>query len=147
MRLVIAKLAYTHSLPDQLVTPLFWNGQPGVQIFFAVSGFLITSLTLRRWGSLADIGVRDFYMMRFARIAPLLFFLLAVLCALHLAGLRSFVVSPKTGGLGRALLAALTFHVNVLEARRGYLPGNWDVLWSLSVEEVFYFAFPHKYIS
>ena len=44
----------------------------------------------------------------------------------------------KTGGLGRALLAALTFHVNVLEARRGYLPGNWDILWSLSVEEMFY---------
>ena len=30
----------------------------------------------------------------------------------------------------------------MLEARRGYLPGNWDVLWSLSVEEVFYLAFP-----
>ena len=48
----------------------------------------------------------------------------------------------KTGGLGRALLAALTFHVNVLEAQRGYLPGNWDILWSLSVEEVFYLFFP-----
>jgi peptidoglycan/LPS O-acetylase OafA/YrhL len=53
-----------------------------------------------------------------------------------------FVVSEKTGGLPRALLAALTFHVNVLEARRGYLPGNWDILWSLSVEEIFYLFFP-----
>ncbi len=61
---------------------------------------------------------------------------------LHFAGLQDFVVSAKTGGLGRALLAALTFHVNVLEARRGYLPGNWDVLWSLSVEEMFYLFFP-----
>jgi peptidoglycan/LPS O-acetylase OafA/YrhL len=52
------------------------------------------------------------------------------------------VVSAKTGGLSRALLAAVTFHVNVLEARRGYLPGNWDILWSLSVEEVFYVFFP-----
>jgi peptidoglycan/LPS O-acetylase OafA/YrhL len=43
---------------------------------------------------------------------------------------------------GRALAAALTFHVNVLEAHRGYLPGNWDILWSLSVEEMFYLFFP-----
>jgi peptidoglycan/LPS O-acetylase OafA/YrhL len=32
--------------------------------------------------------------------------------------------------------------VNVLEAQRGYLPANWDILWSLSVEEVFYLFFP-----
>ena len=32
--------------------------------------------------------------------------------------------------------------MNVLEARRGYLPGNWDILWSLSVEEMFYLFFP-----
>ena len=52
---------------------------------------------------------------------------------------QGLIVKPKTGGLGRALLAALTFHVNVLEANRGYLPGSWDVLWSLSVEEMFIF--------
>jgi len=79
--------------------------------------------------------------MRFARIAPLLFLLLAILGILHFANFEDFVVSAKTGGIGRALLAALTFHVNVLEARRGYLPGNWDILWSLSVEEMFYLFF------
>ena len=41
-----------------------------------------------------------------------------------------------------ALFAALTFHINVLEATHGYLPANWDILWSLSVEEVFYLFFP-----
>ncbi len=51
-------------------------------------------------------------------------------------------MNPKVATLPRALLAALTFHVNVLEAQRGYLPANWDILWSLSVEEVFYFFFP-----
>jgi peptidoglycan/LPS O-acetylase OafA/YrhL len=80
--------------------------------------------------------------LRFARIAPLLFLVLVLLSVLHTAGLENFVVSPKTGGLGRALIAALTFHVNLLEARRGYLPGSWDVLWSLSVEETFYLVFP-----
>jgi peptidoglycan/LPS O-acetylase OafA/YrhL len=142
MRLVLAKVPYTAGLPQQIVTPLFWNGQPGVQMFFVVSGFLITSIAMRRWVSLSQVSLRGFYLMRFARIAPLLLLLLAILSALHLSGLEDFVVSAKTGGLGRALLAALTFHVNVLEAKRGYLPGNWDVLWSLSVEEVFYLGFP-----
>ncbi len=142
MRLAIARVPYTHGMPEQVVRSLFWSGQLGVQIFFAVSGFLITSTGLRRWEMLSKVSVRDFYLLRFARIAPLLLLLLAVLSALHFAGLRDFVVRPKTGGLGRALLAALTFHVNVLEARRGYLPANWDILWSLSVEETFYFFFP-----
>jgi peptidoglycan/LPS O-acetylase OafA/YrhL len=124
MRLFIAKIPYTQGIPEQLVSSLVWNGQYGVQMFFAVSGFLITSTSLRRWGPLSRLNVGDFYALRFARIAPLLFLLLAVLSALHAAGLEDFVVSANTGGLGRALLAAVTFHVNVLEARRGYLPGQ-----------------------
>lgn len=142
MRLLMAHIPYTEHLPEQLVSALVWNGQRGVQIFFAISGFLITSTTLRRWGALERTSLRGFYLMRFARIAPLLILLLAVLSALHLAGIHNFVVQAKTGGLSRALLAALTFHVNVLEARRGYLPGSWDILWSLSIEEMFYLFFP-----
>jgi len=142
MRLFLAKIPYTQGLPSQLVSSLVWNGQHGVQMFFAVSGFLITSTSIRRWGALSRVSVRDFYALRFARIAPLLLLLLAVLCTAHGAGLKDFVVSEKTGGLGRALVAALTFHVNVLEAHRGYLPANWDILWSLSVEEMFYLFFP-----
>jgi peptidoglycan/LPS O-acetylase OafA/YrhL len=142
IRLLGADVIYTKFLPAQLVHFLVWNGQLGVQMFFVVSGFLITSITLRRWGSLSQVSLRDFYLLRFARIAPLLLLLLAVLSGLHFAHLNHFVVSAQTGGLGRALLAALTFHVNVLEAHRGYLPGNWDILWSLSVEEMFYLFFP-----
>jgi peptidoglycan/LPS O-acetylase OafA/YrhL len=142
MRLLFAHVPYTKALPRQLVSSLVWNGQFGVQIFFAVSGFLITSTALRRWGSPARVSIRDFYLLRFARIAPLLLSLLAVLSILHAAQVGNFIVSSKTGGLGRALLAALTFHVNVLEASRGYLPASWDILWSLSVEEMFYLFFP-----
>jgi len=142
MRLLFAHVPYTKGLPPQLTYSLVWNGQFGVQIFFAVSGFLITSMSLRRWGTISRVKIRDFYRLRFARIAPLLLLLLAILSALHLAHVKNFIVSPKTGGLGRALIAALTFHVNLLEARRDYLPGNWDILWSLSVEEMFYLFFP-----
>jgi peptidoglycan/LPS O-acetylase OafA/YrhL len=142
MRLLIAHIPYTRGLPDQLVSCLVWNAQYGVQIFFAVSGFLITSVSLRRWGTLSGVNVRGFYLMRFARIVPLLLLLLVLLSVFHLAHFKDFVVVAKTGGLARALVAALTFHINVLEARRGYLPGNWDILWSLSVEEMFYLFFP-----
>jgi peptidoglycan/LPS O-acetylase OafA/YrhL len=142
MRLQLAKVPYTRGLPPQLVNSLVWNGQFGVQMFFAVSGFLIASITLRRWGSLSRVSIRDFYLLRFARIAPLLLSLLAILSVLHAAHIQDFVVSAKTGGLRQALFAALTFQVNVLEAQRGYLPGNWDIIWSLSVEEMFYLFFP-----
>jgi len=142
MRLMSAKVPYTAGLPRELVSSLIWNAQYGVQMFFAVSGFLITSTALRRWGSLSRVSLRDFYILRFARIAPLLLGLLAVLSILHTANVHDFVIPAARSSLGRALLAALTFHVNVLEARHGYLPGNWDVLWSLSVEEVFYLFFP-----
>jgi len=142
MRLFLAKLPYTQGLPVQLASSLVWNGQRGVQMFFAISGFLITSTSLRRWDSLRKVSLRDFYVLRFARIAPLLLLLLAVLTLLHILDLGDFVVPARTGGLGRAFVAALTFHINVLEAHRGYLPGSWDVLWSLSVEEVFYLGFP-----
>jgi peptidoglycan/LPS O-acetylase OafA/YrhL len=142
VRLLIAKIPYMAGLPRQLVGALVWNGQPGVQIFFAISGFLITTTALRRWGKLSQVSLRGFYLMRFARIAPLLILLLAILSTLHFARLSDFVVTAKTGGLSRALFAALTFHVNLLEANRGYLPGNWDILWSLSVEEMFYLFFP-----
>ncbi len=142
IRLRINKVPWGAGIPKPLIDALVWNGQYGVQIFFAISGFLITAMTLRRWGALSQVRIADFYRLRFARIAPLLMALLAILSCLHLAGFKPFVVAPTRGGLGRALLAALTFHVNWLEATKGYLPPNWDVLWSLSVEETFYLAFP-----
>ena len=53
IRLLGADVPYTRFLPAQLVHILVWNAQLGVQMFFAISGFLITSITIRRWGSLS----------------------------------------------------------------------------------------------
>ncbi|HXN72143.1 MAG TPA: acyltransferase [Candidatus Acidoferrales bacterium] len=142
MRLLIAGIPYAAHISRRLMASLIWNGQFGVQMFFAVSGFLITSTALRRWGKLSSVSLRDFYLLRVARIAPMLLALLAVLTILHHAGVSPFVVSEKVGGIGRAWLAALTLRVNVLQAQRGWLPANWGVLWSLSVEEMFYLFFP-----
>ena len=142
MQMLFGDVPYLVGLPAQLVYTLVWNGQLGVQMFFAVSGYLITSTSIRRWGTPEGMKAGEFYWLRFARIAPLMILLLCVLSGLDLAGVKHYVVEAKTGGLGRALLAAFTFHLNYLEATRGYLPGSWDILWSLSVEEMFYLFFP-----
>jgi peptidoglycan/LPS O-acetylase OafA/YrhL len=128
------------SLSSEVLNVLFWSGYYGVRIFFVISGFLITSWSLKRWGELPNISLRKFYLMRFARIAPCLVVLLVLLTSLDLAGIHGFIIQHTS--LGRALVAALTFHVNWLEARVGYLNAPWDVLWSLSVEEMFYVIFP-----
>jgi peptidoglycan/LPS O-acetylase OafA/YrhL len=107
-----------------------------------LSGVLIATWSLKRWGNLKQIDRRQFYTMRFTRIVPCLVGLLVILTVCDRAGVPRFVVNPQHTSIWRALVAALTFHVNWLEASTGYLPGAWDILWSLSVEEVFYIVFP-----
>ena len=141
------RIHFRDSSLGQLIGPaanrvLFWNGYYGVRMFFVISGFLITTWSLKRWGSLSRLDRRQFYLMRFARIVPCLIALLALLSMLDRFGVPRFTINQQHTSLPRALLAALTFHVNWLEARTGYLPAAWDVLWSLSVEEVFYVFFP-----
>lgn len=135
-------LDWQSQMPKGLARVLFWNGANGVLIFFAISGFLITAMAQRRWGTLGRPNLKQFYRLRAARILPLLAALMLVLSALHLAGAPGFTIRANQCSLGRAVLAAFTFHVNYLEAAVGYLPANWDVLWSLAVEEVFYLFFP-----
>ena len=142
IRMLINKVPVQHILPERLLNILCWNGANGVTIFFAISGFLITTTALRRWPTLDQLQLTSFYRLRFARIAPLLLALLAVLSIFHLLHFKDYTIPPDRASLPRALLAALTFHINWLESVRGYLPGSWDVLWSLSVEEVFYLFYP-----
>src|SRR5258708_8110451 len=116
MRLAIAHIRYVADTSKPLIASLVWNGQFGVQIFFAVSGFLITSTALRRWGILSNVMLRDFYLLRVARIPPMLLALLAVMPVLHYPNFSPFVVSEKTGGIRPALLAALTPHLHSFPA-------------------------------
>jgi peptidoglycan/LPS O-acetylase OafA/YrhL len=142
LRLFFAGHSIRPLMPRWLFAVLFTNGNNGVTVFFAVSGFLITLTSLRRFGSLARVRAVAFYRIRFARIAPLLLLVLAVLSLLHLMHAEGFRIPSSRGNLSRAVVSALMFHLNWLEAKRGYLPANWDVLWSLSVEEMFYLFFP-----
>jgi peptidoglycan/LPS O-acetylase OafA/YrhL len=129
-------------LPKQFLTDLTFNGSEGVYIFFVISGFLITTNALMRWGRVGAIDLRSFYVRRAARILPLLVTLVAVLSLLHLAGVHDFVIARAGQSLHGAVGSALGLYLNVYEAHTGYLPANWDVLWSLSIEEIFYLGFP-----
>ena len=142
LRFVLNHYDVDAALPKLLNQVVFWSGYYAVITFFVISGFLITRLSIRRWGSLEKVPIGRFYRMRAARILPCLLLVLAILSFLHWVGAPEFTIKPERASLGRALWAALTFHVNWLEGRHGYLPGSWDVLWSLSVEETFYLLFP-----
>jgi len=129
-------------LPKRFINALSFNGYESVFLFFVISGFVITRRVLERHGSLAALDGRRFYAQRAARILPLLGLLLAVLVLMHLLAVPGYVVDGAGQSLAGALLSALTMTLNWYEGRSGWLPGAWDVLWSLSIEEVFYLAFP-----
>lgn len=128
IRIPILESSLGSHLPRAVHSAVFRSGYYGVKMFFVISGFLITPNILRRWGSLENIDWKAFYRLRFARIAPCLAALLAILSLLHSLNLQGFVISPEKTTLMRALFAALTFHLNQLEISVGYLPASWDVL-------------------
>jgi len=142
LRIPLKKTALADVLPTWLLSRLNYNGYEAVFVFFVISGFLIAGNALRRWGSLERIDMQAFYARRFARIVPCLLMLVAVLSMLHLLGMPDYTITRAGQSLPRAIIAALGLHLNWYEGQTGYLPGNWDVLWSLSIEEVFYLGFP-----
>lgn len=93
------------------------NGNYGVTMFFAVSGFLIMSTLIRRFGSLGAIEPATFYGYHASRIVPCLMLVLLAIVALGSLGLRSFVDKPDTASTLVAVLSVLTFWHNVLMAK------------------------------
>lgn len=142
LRIPLKKTALADIVPGRVLGAISYNGYEAVFVFFVISGFLIANHSLARWGSLANIDLRAFYARRAGRILPCLLLLLAVLSLLHLAGAADYVIHQPSQSLPRALVAALGLHLNWYEGATGYLPGSWDVLWSLSIEETFYLGFP-----
>jgi peptidoglycan/LPS O-acetylase OafA/YrhL len=128
--------------PVSVLKGLIFNGYEAVFLFFVVSGFLIARHTLERDGGLGAVDWRGFYARRVARIAPCLLGILVLLLACHALGVPNYVIDAGRQSPTGATLSALTFTLNVYEGHTGWLPGGWDVLWSLSVEELFYLAFP-----
>jgi peptidoglycan/LPS O-acetylase OafA/YrhL len=139
--------------PLSLLVPAKWiraaviNGNYGVTIFFVISGFLITSNNLLRYGRLADVRLTQFYAFRFARIVPPLILALCLILLLGLINVPSFMNSKQghampPGFFLVAIFSVLTFWHNVLMQVVGYFNYCLNIYWSLSVEEVFYLSFP-----
>ena len=134
-------------LPKAWLHNLVINGNYGVTMFFSISSYLITSNTIQRYGNLSSVKIGQFYCLRAARILPPLLLALLIITALALAGLQDF--RNVDGGhdlpdsyLFLAIFSVLTFWHNVLMQFQGYFNYALNIYWSLSVEEIFYLAFP-----
>ncbi len=119
------------------------NGFLGVDMFFVISGFLITTI-IYKGVSTHSFSFTDFYKRRIKRILPA--FYLVLIVGLAFAGL--FMLPEKAMEVGRSARASIFFLANILFARQvGYFEGSAEEkpflhIWSLSVEEQFYFLFP-----
>ncbi|WP_254407483.1 acyltransferase [Streptomyces sp. GMY02] len=132
---VVLVLAY-HFVPGPLP-----GGALGVDVFFTISGFVITRLLLAEFARTGAVGMRSFYWRRWKRLVPALLVVCAV-CAV-LAGttqLRGF----EDAWTSIALSA--TFLVNIVRAAQPGLYTDETALlghtWSLGVEEQFYLLWP-----
>jgi peptidoglycan/LPS O-acetylase OafA/YrhL len=121
----------------------FVPGYFGLNLFFFLSGFLITTLLRLEFDRTGDVSLRQFYLRRVLRIFPPFYLVLLVACFLTLLG--------ATGGtLTTGAVVAQACHlVNYYIIRHGWwegmAPGTW-VYWSLAVEEHFYLFFPLAYL-
>lgn len=110
----------------------FIAGDNGVNIFFVISGFLITSLLLAEELKTGTISLKGFYIRRVFRILPVYFsFLLVVFvcsCFNWVKDLEAY-----------SFAAPLTFTTGLLPVNTGWTVGH---TWSLSVEEQFYLLWP-----
>lgn len=119
------------------------GGYLGVDVFFVVSGFLITTLLLREHEATGRVDVVAFWTRRARRLLPAL--LVCVPASILLARL---VETDLLVGIGRQSLGALTFSTNWLEIRAGSdyfaatAPQLFMNVWSLAVEEQFYLLWP-----
>ncbi|MFQ6172838.1 acyltransferase family protein [Oryzobacter sp. R7] len=122
------------------------GGYLGVDVFFVVSGFVITGLLARERASTGRTDLRHFYARRFRRLVPALSVMVVATLAV------SLVVLSPLGPLQTAVLTgvgAILFSANVVIARStgDYfgVPAETNPLlhtWSLSVEEQFYLVVP-----
>jgi peptidoglycan/LPS O-acetylase OafA/YrhL len=125
--------------------PILAGGFLGVNVFFVLSGFLITSLLVGEWGRTLGIALRSFWARRARRLLPALFVLL-----IGVALYARFLATPgEFAGLRLDALATLFYVANwhFILAGSNYFaqtaqPSPLQHMWSLSIEEQFYIVWP-----
>ncbi|HEY1531650.1 MAG TPA: acyltransferase family protein [Galbitalea sp.] len=136
--LAVALVVLFHVLPGALP-----GGGLGVDIFFVISGFLITGLLIDERTAKARIRFSAFWARRARRLLPALVLLLLVCTSAALV-----IGGDVLVGIGRQVLGAATFSSNWLAIANGssYFAGTtpelFRNLWSLAVEEQFYLVWP-----
>lgn len=121
------------------------GGFVGVDVFFVISGYVITTMLMREWHEFGRIGLGRFWRRRFFRLTPALALMIGI--TFVLSALILFPSEQRVAfqtGVGALFLVG-----NVVIARNtgGYFdaPADENPLlntWSLSVEEQFYLLFP-----
>lgn len=120
------------------------GGFLGVEVFFVVSGYLITLLLLNEYRKHNRIGFKNFWQRRARRLLPALFAMLAAVL------LWMVVFLPdEVAGVRGDVVAAFTYVTNwyLISAQKSYFetigrPSLLQHLWSLAVEEQFYLLWP-----
>jgi peptidoglycan/LPS O-acetylase OafA/YrhL len=124
--------------PQVEAMPVLRQGFYGVQVFFVVSGFLITTLLLREMERYGTISLRDFYIRRALRIWPLYFAVLGIYVVNALVFERG---TQRAASFLHYLPSFATFTYT------WFISANWpggmfNLAWTLSTEEQFYFFWP-----
>jgi len=134
---VLLVLGY-HVAPDRVP-----GGFVGVDVFFVLSGFLITSLLLREVDQRGRVDLRRFWVRRFRRLAP------AVVVTVTTVAAATVVVGHDTAaGLRSQVVGAFTWTSNWIQIHEGWdyadrsVPPLFNHLWSLAIEEQFYLLWP-----
>jgi peptidoglycan/LPS O-acetylase OafA/YrhL len=117
--------------PDNPLWIVLTNGALGVEVFFVISGFLITTLLVREHEKYGAISLRNFYIRRLFRIFPPFYAYVAVI-----AVVAAYTAIDITAG---DVISALSFTWNYSPVAK-----SWSLAhsWSLSVEEQFYLLWP-----
>ena len=112
------------------------GGILGVDLFFVLSGFLITSLLLTEWHDRDEISLRAFYRRRALRLLPALVVMLAIVSAV-------LAFSGRLGAEVPWVLFSLGYVVNIASLVEGEIGSpSLEHMWSLSQEEQFYLVWP-----
>ena len=124
---------------------IFPGGFIGVDIFFVISGYLITSIILKELITTGSFSFKNFYERRIRRILPAL--LLVMLASLYFAWI--YLLPRDLINFSKSILYSLGFISNLYFYYSGQQYGDEDGLlkpflhtWSLSVEEQYYILFP-----
>jgi peptidoglycan/LPS O-acetylase OafA/YrhL len=125
--------------------PFLAGGYVGVDVFFVISGFLITSLLVRELEGTGTISLRGFYARRAKRLLPLSAVLLATVGVLSMIFLSPLRNTEVAGDIIASALYVANWHFaaqSVDYFAQGLEPSPVLHLWSLAIEEQFYVVWP-----